>query len=116
MRIRWLLVVACAACGGGDDGGGSTPIVGDPCDLGASSTEIVVDQPASDCSTKICMHIRSNQPDMCTARCATDDDCVAAAGTPCTTTFTCAPVLSIGAFGCQKLCVCSDRVPQTSCP
>jgi hypothetical protein len=111
--IGWVLL-GVAACSGDD--GGSTPTIGDSCDLGAASNEIVVQTPASDCGTRICMHILSNQPDLCTAHCATDDDCVAAVGTACTTSFTCAPVLSVGPFGCEKLCVCSDRVPQTSCP
>jgi hypothetical protein len=107
-----MLVVFLFACGGGE----SPAFVGETCDLQASPNEIVVQQPISACGSKICLHVTSSTPDLCTNHCETADDCVEAEGSLCNAGFECEPVLSIGPFACQKFCVCADRVPATSCP
>ena len=107
-----MLVVFLIACGGGE----SPALVGETCDLMASPNEIVVAQPNSACGSRICMHITSSAPDLCTNHCTTADDCVGVESSACTAGFECAPVLSVGPFACQSFCVCADRVPATSCP
>jgi hypothetical protein len=109
--MRWL-VVFVVACGGG----GESPVVGEMCELAASPNEIAISTGVTACSSRLCLHVLGNTPDLCTAQCDVADDCAAVVGSPCTAGFECAPVLSVGSFACQKLCVCADRVPATSCP
>ena len=46
---------------------------------------------------------------MCSSTCDSDAECVEFAdGTHCKTGFTCAPLMSLGEFCCQKVCVCRD--------
>lgn len=120
--MRWAVVVALAGCGGGKGGAvdGQNMIggeVGRVCDLGAvPANETVVASPALDCESRLCLGVANSQPPMCTAECLDATDCAEAAETACTAGFTCAPVVSVGPFGCRNLCVCSDRVPITTCP
>jgi len=49
------------------------------------------------------------QRSMCSATCESDADCADASdGTRCDTGFSCAPLMSLGDFCCQKVCVCRD--------
>lgn len=49
------------------------------------------------------------QRSMCSATCDADADCAEfAEGTHCESGFTCAPLMSLGPFCCQKVCVCRD--------
>ncbi len=114
----WLLV-ALVACGGGK-GGSSDAVPSGPvglvCDPGmVSPNETVVASPALDCESRLCLNIASSTPPMCTAMCVDATDCSETAESACPSGFTCAPVVSVGPFACQNLCVCSDRVPFTSC-
>jgi hypothetical protein len=120
--VKWLLALsAVAACGGGK-GGGTTDgrvvgEVGRVCDIGSvPSNETVVSSPALDCESRICLNVANSQPPMCTAECDDSSDCDQAAESQCTAGFTCAPVVTVGPFACRNFCVCSDRVPFTSCP
>jgi hypothetical protein len=116
-----LLVFMGAACGaGGDDRPDASPS-GRACfiaiDAGAPT---LVAGPALDCPGRNCLHIFGTGPDLCTAECAGDSDCVAASVTPCTAGFTCTPVTSTGPFACRSFCVCSTYIPDgglgVSCP
>jgi hypothetical protein len=40
----------------------------------------------------------------------TDDDCVAAEGSPCTGGFVCVVPMVGGPFCCRRMCVCEDLV------
>ena len=120
--MRAWLVVALVSCGGGK-GGGTTdgqmsgPLVGRVCDPGTvSPNETVLAAPALDCESQLCLSIASSTPPMCTTKCVDAGDCSEAAESACPSGFDCAPVVSVGPFACQKVCVCSDRVPFSSCP
>lgn len=120
--MRWAIVIALVGCGGGKGGAvdGQVTIggeVGRVCDLGSvPANETVVASPALDCDSRLCLNIANSQPPMCTAECFDATDCAESAETACTAGFTCAPVVSVGPFACKNLCVCSDRVPPTTCP
>lgn len=46
---------------------------------------------------------------MCSTTCDSDDDCASFVdGTTCEAGFTCAPLMALGDFCCQKVCVCRD--------
>ncbi len=46
---------------------------------------------------------------MCSQQCDSDDDCRGGADdTRCASGFTCAPLMSLGDFCCQSVCVCRD--------
>lgn len=46
---------------------------------------------------------------MCSATCEADSECADFAdGTRCQTGFTCAPLMRLGDFCCEKVCVCRD--------
>lgn len=124
--MRWaiaLAVVGGMGCGGGGKGGavdGQNMIggeVGRVCDLGSvPANETVLSSPVLECDSRLCLQVAFSQPAMCTAECLDASDCAEAADTACTVGFTCAPVVSVGPFGCRNVCVCSDRVPITACP
>lgn len=99
--------------------------VGRKCDLGGTPgpTETLVAS-SLDCVSRTCLHVPlgrdlpaggdypTGTTGLCTAACATDDDCAGVAETPCRTGFACGvpPGASVGDFCCQKLCVCKDYV------
>lgn len=119
--MRAWILVALVACGDGKggaiDGQQTGGQVGRVCDPGTvSPNETVVASPALDCESRQCLSIASSTPPMCTATCFDATDCAEAAESACPSGFTCAPVVSVGPFACQNVCVCSDRVPFTSCP
>ena len=118
--MRALIAVALVACGGGEggpvDGQQTGGQVGRVCDPGTTApNETVLASPALDCESRICLAIASSTPPMCTATCVDDNDCSEAVESACPVGFTCAPVVSVGPFACENVCVCSDRVPITTC-
>ncbi len=114
---RGLILLFAVGC----EGIGAEP-VGRKCDLGfvPSPTEVVVSEPALDCAAGACLRVPLGhdpaEPEgtagLCTAACASDDDCAAVADTPCATGFTCGvpPGAVVGGGCCQHLCVCRDYV------
>lgn len=120
------MMIAMVVCGCDEHGrGGRIPVPdsgeggipsGRICEFREPSDPTAVGSPALDCESRICVHVQTFSQDQCAADCGTDDDCVAAPESPCSNNFVCAPVTSVGAFACRKLCVCGDRVPVTSCP
>jgi hypothetical protein len=71
---------------------------------------------ATDCPGLKCLHVQNTALDRCTATCKVTADClVAAEAAPCASGFSCAPVISTGPGACQKVCVCTDEAPVTTC-
>ncbi|MCR9164558.1 MAG: hypothetical protein ACE37F_07115 [Nannocystaceae bacterium] len=51
------------------------------------------------------------QRSMCSATCESDAECSQFAdGTRCETGFSCAPLMRLGDFCCEKVCVCNDAL------
>jgi hypothetical protein len=104
--------------------------VGRPCEvgttpLGGSSGQIVtVSSPALECPSRMCLLADGNAAvaqgtgALCTAGCESDVDCEDAETGPkndpsdrrCENGFACMWPTSVGAFACQKMCVCRDFV------
>lgn len=102
--------------------------VGRPCEvgttpLGGSSGQIVtVSSPALECPSRICLLPGADNVQgtgaLCTASCETDTDCTEAESGPkndpsdhrCENGFACMWPTTVGAFACQKMCVCRDFV------
>jgi hypothetical protein len=83
--------------------------VGRPCEVGtmplggASGQIVTVSSPALECPSRMCLLAGANAVPqgtgaLCTAGCESDAD------------FACMWPTSVGAFACQKLCVCRDFV------
>jgi len=112
LEISLLLWFGAALAGLG--GCKSNP-VGRPCfvqsvsDGGAAET--VIGSPALECQSRICLHVASKTPDLCTADCSTDADCDTSPESPCQTGFSCMTPVVTGDFCCRKLCVCRDYLP-----
>jgi hypothetical protein len=114
MRLLCALCFWMAACG--------SEQVGRVCDLGAipAASEIVVASGSLDCVSRTCLRIPlamqlppgSEYPaganGLCTAECATDDDCESVPESPCAGGFSCATAVSVGPFRCKKFCMCRD--------
>ena len=120
-------LVLAAACTGNP--------VGRICDLGGSQApqpgESVVASPSLDCVTRTCLRVPSTNPmppknsmpptgtnGLCTAECASADECEKVPESPCVTGFTCAIPVTVGPFCCKKFCICKDYVafPPTGQP
>lgn len=99
--------------------------VGRICDLGTQTpqpAEVVVASPSLDCVTRTCLRYPlgrelppgSKFPEgnngLCTAECASDDDCDRVPESPCITGFTCGIAVTVGPFCCRKFCICKDYV------
>jgi hypothetical protein len=121
--MRWMIVVAMiAGCdehgkGGAQDAGTGIDafLSGRACELADQTDPTVVGSPSLDCSSRRCVHVSGFTPDLCTATCNDVHDCINALESSCFAGWTCAPVMSTGPFACQPMCVCSDRVPVTTC-
>lgn len=102
MRIA-LMLLALAAC--------APDPVGRRCDVGPAPRpdDIVIATDSLDCLSRLCLGT-PGAPPMCSAACATDDDCPAEPSSPCHAGFTCAPAVDTGPFRCQRMCVCKDAV------
>lgn len=85
--------------------------VGRRCDVGPAPHpgDIVIASDSLDCLSRLCLGTPGASP-MCSATCATDDDCVAEANTPCHAGFACAPAVTTGPFACATMCVCRDAI------
>jgi hypothetical protein len=109
-----LFLVACS----GDP-------VGRICDLGTATpqpAEVVVASPSLDCVTRTCLRyplgrelpkgsmFPEGNNGLCTAECASDDDCDRVPESPCITGFTCGVAVTVGPFCCRKFCICKDYV------
>jgi len=121
--MRSSIVVACLAFGACSN---PSP-VGGLCDLGAQPDpdEVMITTGVRDCASRTCLRVTETNPNppagameptgtdgLCTATCASDDDCAGVQGSPCVTGFACAipPGLTAGPMCCTKLCVCRDYV------
>jgi hypothetical protein len=138
-RVACVLVFAAVATVGCGPSGG----VGRPCEVGttplasSSGQVMTLSSPALECPSRICLlpggnAIPQGTGALCTASCETDADCEDGEAGPkndpadrrCENGFACAWPTTVGAFACQKLCVCRDFVgePQggftkpASCP
>ncbi len=116
------------ACGGGDSTPDATPLpdgapVGRECVSGVSDpgAPTSYNTPAPECPQpdRLCLHVEGTDPDLCAARCEDERGCAKVFESPCLA-FTCIAPFDVGMFACQKLCVCSDYVPDggfgTFCP
>lgn len=117
-----------AACGGGGESPDATPPpdgapVGRQCTSGVSDpgAPTSYNTPALECPSadRICLHVEGTQPDLCTNRCQDPFGCAKAIESPCLE-FACVAPFDVGAFACQKMCVCAAYVPDggfaTVCP
>jgi hypothetical protein len=119
-KLQTLVYVALcslAACQGEQ--------VGRLCDLGAvpQPGEVVVASPALDCVSRECLSVPppsgvalpaglpTGANGMCTAECTQDSDCETVPESPCSAGFACEVAVTVGAFCCQKFCVCRDYGP-----
>jgi hypothetical protein len=89
--------------------------VGAPCDLGVSTSDndVTISSPALECGGGLCLQV-GTLPALCSAECASDDDCEGhppPSATTCHTTFTCMAATSFGRYACRKLCICQDLLP-----
>ena len=129
--MRWLAVLGLVLLGCTEHG--SRPDIDGPpppdaavleesgraCSIGTTTgdTEIVIASPALECPSRMCLRIHNLVPDECTARCTTAAECIPSSVSACTAGFVCQPVMEVGPFACQSVCVCADRAvaPPTSC-
>jgi hypothetical protein len=107
--------------------------IGRPCslgvsnpDAGASGATATITSPALECPSRICLlPVASKNPmgagPLCTAGCESNSDCEDGEGGPlagghklCKTGFVCMYPTTVGAFCCQRMCVCRDFVTDTS--
>ena len=99
--------------------------VGRICDIGTATPgaeEVVVASPSLDCVSRTCLRVPltrelpagstypSGNNGLCTAECATDDDCDRVPESPCITGFTCGIAVTVGPFCCRKFCICKDYI------
>jgi hypothetical protein len=118
-----LIVAALVGVGCGPSNG-----VGRPCDVGTtppastSGQVMTLSSPALECPSRICLlpsgGSTSGTGALCTAGCDSDADCEdgerGVKGDPadsrCKSGFACMWPTTVGAFACQKMCVCRDFV------
>jgi hypothetical protein len=123
-----IAAIATGAAGCSDDAGAADaapdagidpeadagPRVGRVCDIGiedaGAETPTVLATPALDCTSRICLHIEGTLPNMCTRTCADASQCIAAPETACTSGFACEPVIDVGPFAGESMCVCRDHL------
>lgn len=113
----FLGLLVCAALGACKD----NP-VGRQCFIPSSESDggvpVTVVGTGLECQSRVCLHIASRNPDMCTGDCSSDSDCEASPETPCQGGFACVVPVVVGDFCCQKLCVCKDylNIPDGGIP
>jgi hypothetical protein len=121
MRLAFVAMVAFSLAAGAACGGDP---VGRICDLGQmpQASEVVVASPSLDCVSRTCLRVPlgrdlpmgsmypSGENGLCTAECASDDDCEKVPESPCVTGFTCGIAVTVGPFCCKKFCICKDYV------
>ncbi|MEO8698858.1 MAG: hypothetical protein ABI867_02410 [Kofleriaceae bacterium] len=114
-----LLAVAFLVAGCGVGNGPSIDAApvrsGAACISGAALGDPTAINNEVDCPGFKCLHIQ-DKADRCTATCQVSTDCLIADGAPaCASGYSCAPVISSGPGACQKVCVCTDEAPATTC-
>jgi hypothetical protein len=94
--------------------------VGRECFIGLDAgapMQAIVASPALECQSRTCLRVpleRAQLPEgseytnLCTAECASNEDCDRVPESPCQTGFTCMVPVVVGPFCCRKLCVCKD--------
>jgi hypothetical protein len=128
---RWL-VLALALSVLGFGGACEDKHIGRLCELGVSAVDggtsgatATIASPALECPSRICiLPGATRDPEgtqaLCTATCDSNDDCedgetvnMSAKGDPhCKRGFVCMWPTTVGAFCCQKMCVCRDFVTE----
>ena len=119
----------CNDTGAGAGGVTAARIFGAPCDTGVSAGEgagaVSVISPAPACASHVCLlppaeaDPRGTGP-LCTSSCTTNADCEDGLtgvranpnDTRCKNGFVCATPTTVGAFCCQRMCVCRDFVAE----
>lgn len=89
----------------------------DPCESDADCTEQSGGIDSFVCKNNLCTVAQETvlERSMCSTTCDSDVECEEfAGGTHCETGFTCAPLMSLGEFCCQKVCVCRDGLDVAS--
>ena len=85
----------------------------DPCESDADCTEMSGGVDSFVCENNRCTVAQETvlERSMCSTTCDSDIECEDFVdGTRCETGFTCAPLMSLGDFFCQKVCVCRDEL------
>jgi len=97
----------------------------DTADAGTTTTgtSSTIQGQAVECPTRICllpqMQTTTNTGPLCTAGCGSDDDCSDGETTSdqnsrqCKKGFACTIATTVGAFCCEKMCVCKDFIDLT---
>lgn len=83
----------------------------EPCDSDADCTRMSGGVDSFVCENNLCAVAQETvlERSMCSTTCDSDAECADFVdGTRCETGFTCAPLMSLGDFCCQKVCVCRD--------
>jgi len=106
--------------------------LGRPCEVGTTPLAssggqvMTISSPALECPSRICLLPGNASAQgtgaLCTAGCASDADCEDGetgnksdpADTRCKNGFACMWPTTVGAFACQKMCVCRDFVGEPS--
>jgi len=104
--------------------------VGRKCDLGEAppANAVAVASQSLDCVSRTCLRVgggagypptRELPPGstplaanvgLCTAECASSDECERVPESPCVLGFTCAIATTAGPYCCRKFCICKDYV------
>src|SRR5687768_3566388 len=114
VHLLIALVVTATLVGGCEE----NP-VGRICFIGADAgndNQAIIASPALECPSRTCLHqplqgqlpMGSQYADLCTAECASDDECDKVPESPCVNGFTCAIPVVVGPFCCRKMCICKD--------
>lgn len=107
------IALAALAVGCGGEPVGRKCFIGN--DAGTPTTSVIA-SPALECPSRTCLQVPlqaelpegSEYTSLCTAECASDDDCERVPESPCQTGFTCAIPVVVGPFCCRKMCICKD--------
>jgi hypothetical protein len=127
-RAGRALMFALLLMAGAGSAGCPDSRLGQPCDLGTAPAPatgggqvVAVSSPALECPSRICLGgtNAAGTGALCTAGCESDADCEdgqTRADDPgdsrCASGFSCTWPTTVGAFACQKLCVCRDLVSE----
>jgi hypothetical protein len=102
LLIACTILLVSAAASGCDD-----VHVGRQCYIESTDPSTILSTPAVECESRMCLRYQSSTPDMCTATCESDDDCLKE-GDDCAGRFVCMIPVVVGPFACDKMCVCED--------
>jgi hypothetical protein len=124
LGARTLAPVALVLLLAGLGGGCEEKHIGRPCNLGlqADAGDTTITSPALQCPSRICILPQADKDPkgtlpLCTDTCSSDGDCDGETADKnnandhrCRSGFTCMWPTTVGAFCCQKMCVCRDFV------